>query len=104
MLTDNEREWLEKRGRRRRYCRHCGKDRICTNINSFGCLCPTEDADFKDVAKFEARVAARLASILPREILRCISESAAHRKLDLWGMRLKWARLAVEEEMDADGK
>lgn len=111
MLTANEREWLEKRGKRRRYCRHCGKDRICTNINSIGTLCPTEDADFKDVAMFEAKVAAKLAEIFDAstEIAplcpSCPCEDdcyAGHLKCK--AAILKYARLAVEEEMDADGK
>lgn len=106
MLTDNEKEWLEKRGKRRRYCRYCGKDRICTNINSIGTLCPTEDADFKDVAMFEAKVAAKLAEIFDEstEIAPlCPScpceENCYDGKLDCASAILMYARLEVEKEM-----
>ena len=58
--------------------------------------------DFKDAADFEARVATQLAAweTLP---VPCMNDIVCNRSsLEGASCRLKWARLTVEEEMDAD--
>ena len=58
--------------------------------------------DFKDATLFEARVAAQLAAweTLP---VPCMNDTYCDRSsLVCPSCRLKWARLAVEEEMDAN--
>lgn len=106
-LTESEKKWLDERARRCAYfCIHSSDGR-----RDFPCLdwwhspnnCPLEGAqDFRDVAAFEARVAARLAwencpCKRPR-FFECAKITARDRK-DVVRCRLKHARLAVEEEM-----
>lgn len=76
MLTDSEKRWL--RGKElapRAYCVWCYNFDLCSKTRKT-CWCPTDYAPADD---FDARVAAKLAK------LDCV---------------LKYARLAVEEEMD----
>ena len=77
MLTDSDKAWLKDR-RNKAYCRYCSVIDLCSNPNASGFKCPLIP-DYKDAAEFSERVAAKLAK------LDCV---------------LKYARLAVEEEMD----
>lgn len=119
MLTDQEKAWLE---RRKSPCLHCSnRGRACGySPLPAGAACAwidfdVEDPDYKDAAEFEARVAALLATQrfkwleYPCEYgddtchhLPCPpgKEFAPHR---LWCRRwckIKFARLAVEQEME----
>ena len=79
MLTESEIDWFRRRsmGPGLYYCGWCMKYALCCNPQ-FN-RCPIKDSDWQEAAIFEARVAAKLAK------LDCV---------------LKYARLAVEEEMD----
>lgn len=89
MLTQSEKRWLKKR-------KEWSVCSYCSNIPQTMCLygerphfCALLDVDYKDAAEFEGRVAAKLADIeyLP------VADTRP------W-VRLMYARLAVEEEMD----
>ena len=75
-LTEQEREWLE---RRKNLCERCfygedGRPNFCGRWRDGKCIdfdpesCLSENVDYKDAAEFEARVAERLAK--PRKELR----------------------------------
>ena len=82
MLTESEKEWLKTRDKKRPYCFYC---EALFGADSCYWKCVTESCamypDMQDAAEFSERVAAKLAK------LDCV---------------LKYARLAVEEEIDAD--
>lgn len=109
MLTDKDREWLERREERGAYyCYHCTDGRIhfeCMDVWSSPNNCPLEDAqDFRDAAEFEARVAATIAR---GEFYRpCHSVDIEKCAYPVEGnccvCHIKYARLAVEEEMQCD--
>lgn len=79
MLTEQERAWLE---RRKNLCERCfygedGRPNFCGRWRDGKCIdfdpesCLSENADYKDAAKFEAHVAAILAKeVDSRNILR----------------------------------
>ena len=110
MLSDKDREWLEKREERGAYyCYHCTDGRIhfeCMDVWNSPNNCPLEDAqDFRDAAEFEARVAAKLAQ--NTQAVPCIEHGCPHGMPLIWlcvSCRLKYARLAVEAEMEQEGK
>lgn len=111
MLTESERAWLKDR-RNKAYCRYCRVIDLCSNPNASGFKCPLIP-DYKEAAEFEALVAAKLAvNENVEDNLKCLGFWATHwadcdvRK-NGWNCAdcyLKAARLAVEEEMDADRK
>lgn len=121
MLTQNEKEWLEKR--KSEYflsCLHCPgrykqKPRSTWECMSFcwdnkvvtQCELSSQDMRyFKDAAEFEARVAVKLANPQWSPCWRgdsCLEFSGQKDERWVWNCewcRLKYARLAVEEEMD----
>ena len=115
MLSDKDREWLEKREERGDYyCYHCTDGRL-----HFECLaawdapnnCPLEDAqDFRDAAEFEARVAAKLSRMDWEDVpcahgmsLFCPKKGGPHINCGAWCL-MREARLAVETEMEQEGK
>ena len=122
MLTNSEKRWLQLR---KLYagvnyfsyysCMHCPEYNIgrwygYKHPCSKACLsngCPNIDIrssgavfDYVKALEFEARVAALLAEILPKALTDpWFIKNAKHITADA---TLKWARLSVEEEMDAD--
>jgi hypothetical protein len=118
MLTNSEREWLEKR---KNLCIRCPKKNYCRtgkkhNFNTRDCrfweiYAPSEKLwnhelreDFKDVAEFSARVAAKLATAFcPNDCDNLDADDCAISDCALYAKRstcrLKHARLAVEEEL-----
>ena len=117
MLTDKDREWLEKRKPPTEkpwpttaddnFCKHC-KQRITDCVPWYRKTgdCPTDrGGDFRDAAEFEARVAAKLAQ--NTQAVPCIEHGCPHGMPLIWlcvSCRLKYARLAVEAEMEQEGK
>ena len=101
MLTEQEREWLE----RRKNPGHINKwGYPCSNPLSYDRL-----ADFIDAAEFEALVAVKLAQNEYMFISCYLSgtkwDDCPHEDWDCNQCRIKYARLAVEQEMDdADRK
>lgn len=112
MLTDSEREWLERRrlfdgvNRWSHYsCRSCehyavgrweGYHYPC-GVSVFG-GCPKVNPDrydMQEAAEFESRVAAKLAENAYRKVVLVEGD------ISDFGL-LKWARLQVEEEIDAE--
>ena len=118
-LDKNTIEWLEKRKPPTEkpwpttaddnFCKHC-KQRITDCVPWYRNTgdCPTDrGGDFRDAAEFEARVAAKMASTL-RPCENCPDFLQAPRCPAL-GLRpyycmLRNARLAVEAEMEQEGK
>lgn len=93
MLTQNEKKWLETRGKRPVPCALNESWDWCLNICSGQTLplrppCPMVP-DYRDAAEFEARVAAELARL---NMSMCPCRFC----------RLKYARLMVEREMEAE--
>ena len=118
MLTDKDREWLEKREKRGAYyCYHCTDGRIhfeCKDVWNSPNNCPLEDAqDFRDAAEFEARVAAKLVSnnfpcrYCPdfRIATKCpLTTRGTVTDYGPFPCLLRQARLTVEAEMEQEGK
>lgn len=100
MLSEQEREWLERRKKNEKeygsvFCPYCTQF-IAKRDEYIGhcyddLYCPLTDHFIPDVAEFEASVAAKLAEYCADYWQR---ESAWH--------ALKDARLAVEQEMDGE--
>ena len=119
MLTDSENAWLADREKDRHFvCRFCpGKEygREMPDTGGVPCVCHCmslhitpecyklhKGTGWEDAAEFEARVAAKLAAweTLP---VPCMNDIFCNRSsLECASCRLKWARLTVEEEMDAN--
>lgn len=101
MLTEHEREWME----RRKNPGHINKwGYPCSNPLSYDRL-----ADFIDASEFEARVAVKLAQneymFIPCYLSGTKWDDCPHEDWDCNQCRIKYARLAVEQEMDdADRK
>lgn len=99
MLTKSEKEWLEKRS--------IGYCQMWCTPNSLKChidrCCPTQLSfmDYLFEAMFESRVAAKLASWEQDLSIPCMETAVCERHPQNcpW-CRLKYTRLAVEEEMD----
>lgn len=125
MLTQNEKNWLEERQniclrcRDREYCRtgkrHGYNTKDCrfwkiTVPGSFSLRYP--ENNYKDVAEFEARVAAELATIRMEinwgENFSCCPPTMTRREcstepsIDCQWCHLKYARIAVEAKMEAE--
>lgn len=114
MLTEKEKEWLE---RRKVLCTHCdliargfcqGHNKTsCSHWDRFHCNNPVKRykafQDMQDAAEFEARVAEKLARNIcyncPDEPDGCHAAFEAPRRTGE-SCRMKHARLAVEAEMD----
>ena len=113
MLTESEREWLEERKwcRFLFQCEECPKydpmrimhDKVDVPCKHFSlCATYTNSYDLADAAEFEARVAAKLAKIMPKALADpWFIENAKYINADA---TLEWARLSVEEEMDANAR
>lgn len=112
MLTDSEREWLEERDNWfSPWCRRCDGRFHCDEHKLYGKCSLTPDTD--DAALFEAHVAAKLAGIT-ESMMQTIQEYddtypcwACPANENCAGLAcrevlLRYARLAVEEETDAD--
>lgn len=94
MLTKNELQWLDNRGKFS--CWYCPDipQAMCT-MGERPAHCAIMDTDWKDAAEFSERVTAKLAADE-----NCgVDEDCPPDKPFGWG-RLKAARLAVEEEME----
>lgn len=108
MLTDNEQNWLYFKPRKTKWktCKFCqlwcGRDDCCTG------RCPLEQSwpKAEDAAEFEAQVAAKLADIyseIESEICHvCPAWHPCFGKQNCSATILKYARLQVEGEEDAD--
>lgn len=118
MLTEQEHEWLE---RRKVLCNHCelikrtlcggGKNKTsCQRWEDYHCNNPVKRykafQDMQDAAKFEALVAVKLAQNEHRFVPCYKSEiewnDCPHEDRDCDQCRIKYARLAVEQEMDGE--
>lgn len=117
MLTKKELQWLDNRGKFS--CWYCPDipQAMCT-MGERPAHCAIMDTDWKEAAEFSERVAAKLAGILDctlrsrdytlyADCVRVCPAATDCTKnnqlgLDCAPYLLKWARLAVEEEMDAD--
>ena len=115
MLTDSERAWLNNRDNHaEHFCRWCDTWETC--LGEFGAIfCPswTQKVQLLEAAEFEARVAAKLAGIT-ESMMQTIQEyddtypcwaCPANENcagLECREVLLCYARLTVEEEMDAD--
>lgn len=113
MLTEAEKKWLEER--RAGLCVRCAAYDDCPMIKSADFRVETcyrfrhedytiEKGNFEDAAEFEARVAAKLASDVATyfELKDGVRLPLPWRKQKF--LRLRYARLAVEAEMEAEGK
>lgn len=111
MLTRGEKRWLKKR-------KEWSVCSYCSNIPQTMCLygerphfCALLDIDYKDAAEFEGRVASKLAQAFAKIVdaefdmeIRLICEACpatGRCNMDCCDSILKWARLQVEEEMEA---
>ena len=109
MLTKKELQWLDNRGKFS--CWYCPDipQAMCT-MGERPAHCAIMDTDWKEAAEFDGRVAAKLAEAfmgiidaefdyqIPSNCAACPCKSKC--SLDCKDSILKWARLAVEEEMD----
>lgn len=116
MLTRGEKRWLKKR-------KEWSVCSYCSNIPQTMCLygerphfCALLDVDHKDAAEFEGRVAAKLATILDRtlrsrdytlhadctRVCPAATDCTKSNRLgfDCAPYLIKWAMIAVEDEMD----
>lgn len=100
MITDSEKRWLRDRKLAPHpYCGWCMKYALCCSPKF--AKCPTKNADFGDALEFEGRVAAKLADAYWPPLV--YTPVAPFEQLFMPPAdRLKWARIKVEEEMDAD--
>lgn len=105
-LTEQEREWLE---RRKNICARCstsyrGRPYFCGRWRYGKCIdfdpksCIDENVDFEDAAEFEARVAVLLTDRDAPYVPPCHIVCDHRRKCR--ACRLMYARLAVEAEME----
>lgn len=102
MLTESEKRWLT--GRAKKWANFCD---VCTVGNEncklmyFRKKCPTniQAKDLLEALEFESRLAAKLADAYWPPLV--YTPVAPFEQIFMPPMdRLKWARLAVEEEMD----
>ena len=107
MLTENEREWLERRERHEYpFCISCGA--VQTAVDGTGYCYPIENCplearieDWQDATEFDANVAKRLAFMAVNRN----EESPCNKRepcdpVNCYSCWLKTARLSVEEEME----
>ena len=107
MLDKNTIKWLEERKDKHHKCRICthlnGDKTFCQYVRAFlggWCYFDSENQDWQDAAEFEARVAAKLADDVESffEIKDFVSNPISWKENTF--LRLKYARLDVEKEMD----
>lgn len=112
MLTEQEREWLE---RRKNLCNRCGFQKRCSwksenipcekwglfQIKAWGTKSGDVEHNFRDAAEFEARVQKWLMYQYEKAY-QCKEVSDVF--LPDRGTMLMYARLAAEAEMDNAGK
>ena len=116
MLTEEDRKWLEERriatGEDGVYCRYCNKRPSIITGGLCAGICPMFPAahQFRDAAEFEARVAAKLASMDYADVpcahgmrIFCPRPGKAKQDCGTWCL-MREARLAVEAEMEKEGK
>ena len=109
MLTEKEKEWMERRKKNEKeygsvYCPYCEQFNqewdlylgYCNNSID----CPLTEHDYRDVAAFEARVAENLCKIDGR----CLWSSCKDNMQGCTFCRLYYARIAAEKEMDGGHK
>lgn len=107
-MTPSEWVWLRRRHAERPYCAgYCDagyRSEPCDWSIAVGdCpMYPTEK-HVLDAAEFESKVAARLVDAYWPPLV-YTPVAPFEQRFMLPADRLKWARLKVEEEMDADGK
>ena len=107
MLTDSEREWLNNRDNyAEHFCRWCDAWEDCQGeLSAILCISWTQKVQLREAAEFEQRVAAKLADIyseVESEICHvCPAWFPCFGEQDCRATILKYARLKVEEEMDA---
>lgn len=117
MLSAQEREWLE---RRKNPCNRCGFFNRCSwkfqgvkceegglfEVKAWGMKNYEVKNNYRDAAKFEALVAVKLAQNEHRFVPCYKSEiewnDCPHEEWDCDQCLIKYARLAVEAEMDGD--
>lgn len=105
MLTDSEKKWLEQRNAVQFMV---NQYRVPGTRDGYR-IRKIQTADWRDAAEFEARVAVEL-SILPEDVHpcpygatnRCSYDDCGNLHLGCRRSILKYARLKVEEEMNAD--
>ena len=113
MLTESERQWLQGRELSDHFCEWCLNAQQCGEL----CWCPTDRGtafECTDAAMFEARMVAKLAEAFQYVLhdapgdhvqdIPCDDCPVKKCRLDCKDSILKWARLQVEEEMDANAK
>lgn len=120
-LSEKEKDWLERREKYPKlYCQHCQffEPYDTPHVNPGWCsgdcwCCPVVGKDilysFQDAAEFEALVAVKLAQneyiFIPCYLSGTKWDDCPHKDWDCNQCRIKYARLAVEQEMDdADRK
>ena len=109
MLSEQEREWLERRKKNEKeygsvYCPYCTQF-IAERDEYIGhcyddLYCPLTDHFIPDVAEFEARVAENLCKIDGR----CLWTTCKDNMQGCTFCRLYYARIAAEKEMDGGHK
>ena len=114
MLTEKERKWLEEREEKHFICRYCTHTHIekthCQYVPPFynqWCYLFAENQDWEYAAEFEARVAAKLASMDYEDVpcahgmkIFCPRPDKPKQDCGTWCL-MREARLAVEAEMES---
>ena len=117
MLTEDEKKWLEEREQveLRHGLYSCGHCKWHSDVfDEYTGYCAAEFRDcpimgnFREAAEFEARVAAKLATVICAGCedfnKKDVCPLAIYQAIGLYECRMKHARLAVEREMIAEGK
>lgn len=113
MLTEKEKEWMERRKKNEKeygsvYCLYCTQF-IAERDEYIGhcyddLYCLLTDHFFPDVAEFEARVAEKLATVICSGCedfnKKNVCPLAIYQTTGIYECRMMHARLAVEAEMD----
>lgn len=109
MLSEQEREWLERRKNNEKeygsvYCPYCEQFNPEWDLYLGYCNdktdCQLTEHDFSDAAEFEARVAENLCKIDGR----CLWSHCKDNMEGCMFCRLYYARIAAENEMDGGHK
>lgn len=109
MLSEQERDWLERRKKNEKeyssvYCPCCEQFNPEWDLYLGYCNddadCPLTKHDFRDAAEFEARVAENLCKIDGR----CLWSICKDNMHGCTFCRLYYARIAAENEMDGGHK
>lgn len=109
-LSEAEKEWLERRKKNGKkygsvFCPHCKQFSPEWDLYLGYCHnsidCALTEHDFRDAAEFEARVARELSDPTGGYIPLCMPDDCDfHDRHNCRACRLKFARIAVEAEMD----